>query len=123
MTAKRILVVDDDPDVAEAVGRTARRVGFDAMMATSPAEALDHAALWRPNVITMDLRMPDLDGPRFLEALADRRCDAQILIVSGEDWATIEAARSLGQGLGLNIAGVIQKPLRLPTLRAALSSV
>ena len=123
MSFNRLLVIDDEPDVATTVGRVARRAGFDTIVTTDGADFLDRATTWSPTVIVLDLSMPDLDGLAILEQLAAQRSRAHILIVSGHDRPAIDQARAFGLNLGLAIVGVLQKPLRIETLRAALRTI
>ncbi len=58
----RILVVDDDIDVAETVARTLQRAGYEAIVSNRGAEALQLANEQRPDLIVLDIRMPGLNG-------------------------------------------------------------
>lgn len=61
MTGARILVVDDEPQIRRALSRTLEANGFDVRAVATGEEAL--ASLrWRPDVILLDLMLPDLDG-------------------------------------------------------------
>jgi EAL domain-containing protein (putative c-di-GMP-specific phosphodiesterase class I) len=81
---------------------------------------LDH---FRPSVVMIDLIMPGIDGIELLRELAGRGCKANILVASGIDIRTLNVARNLGRELGLEIAGVIPKPVRLAELRTMLEAV
>ncbi len=120
MPLNRLLVIDDEPEVAATVGRVARRAGFDTIVTTDAADFLDRALSWSPSVIVLDLAMPELDGLAILKALSRQGSKAHILIVSGHDRVEMEYARSFGRNLGLNIAALLQKPLRIEWLREAL---
>lgn len=123
MPFNRLLIIDDEPDVAATVGRIARRAGFDTIVTTEGPDFLDRALTWSPTVIVLDLSMPDLDGLAILRELAGQGSAAHIMIVSGHDRPAIDHAKAYGEELGLSIVGILQKPLRVEALRAALRTI
>ena len=123
MPFNRLLVIDDEPDMAATVGKVARRAGFDTIITTDGADFLERAHSWQPTVMVLDLGMPGIDGNAIMVALADQSCKARILIVSGHDRAAIDQAVAHGRDIGLDMAGVLQKPLRIEPLRAALRTI
>ncbi|MCK6451134.1 MAG: EAL domain-containing response regulator [Alphaproteobacteria bacterium] len=116
----RLLVIDDDPEIARFIARAATTVGFKSQQTHDPQQFLAIVANWRPSVLVIDLVMPDVDGIQLLQELAHIRTQAEILLVSGMDGRTLESARRLGEGRGLRIAGIMSKPMRLEDLKAAL---
>lgn len=116
----RLLVIDDDPLVGSVARRIAEKIGFDVLTTTdadSFKAAYEH---FRPDVISLDLSMPGCDGIEMLRYLADIGCRAQILIASGFDSKVLKSAHDLGMARGLNMAGVIAKPMRAAEVRAVL---
>ncbi len=65
----RVLVVDDEPGLVRAIGINLRAHGWDVVTATTGAEALAVAADSHPDVILLDLGLPDLDGLDVITAL------------------------------------------------------
>jgi CheY-like chemotaxis protein len=112
-----ILIVDDDADVRELWSDTLTRGGYRILTARHGRDALALMSAVVPDVIVLDLRMPEMTGSEFLQALrrspAGRRIP--VLIVSGylEDAAPLSVA-------GLNVIGRLPKPLSLADLLAAL---
>jgi DNA-binding response OmpR family regulator len=112
-TAK-ILIVDDDEGVTTTFARMLRLEGFDVRTAINGEMGLKEAALSHPDAIILDLRMPLVDGLRFLRRL--RADDAQrgtpVAIVTGDYFLDDDIASELRQ-LG---AEVKFKPLWLEDL-------
>ncbi|MGA9521300.1 MAG: response regulator [Myxococcaceae bacterium] len=82
-----LLVIEDEPDIAWVVKAVLLARDFEVLVAHSADEALSIARRQRPDVITLDLRLPDIDGLRLAEILRhdpDTR-DAPICVVSGFD--------------------------------------
>jgi len=99
-----ILIVDDDPCVIETFSRLLQLEGFTVYSALSPLEGLELASDKRPDAIILDLRMPILNGVRFLEFLRARPelQDTPVAIVTGDyfiDHGTTSQIAALGASL------------------------
>ena len=112
--AGRILVVDDDEGVTTTFARMLRLEGFDVRTALNGELGLLEASKSRPDAIILDLRMPLVDGLRFLRRLrADNEQRAvPVAIVTGDYFLDDDIAAELRQ-LG---AEVKFKPLWLDDL-------
>jgi CheY-like chemotaxis protein len=64
-----------------------------------------------------------MDGVELLRFLAEQEYRAPVLIVSGFDRRVLESAFRLGEALGLNMAGPVEKPVRLDALEQVLSQL
>lgn len=115
----RMLVIDDDRDMAELVGKLGHRLGFRCTLANNFDE---FAAAYsnQISVILLDLFMPDVDGIEILRFLADNRSEAHIVLMSGNERSILNSARKLANELGLNVLGSIAKPFRLADLSEIL---
>ncbi len=74
-------------------------------------------------MVALDLGMPGMDGVELLRFLAAEGCKAPVLIVSGFDRRVLDSAFRLGQALGLDMCGPLEKPVRLEELEALLNRV
>ena len=112
--AAKILIVDDDEGVTTTFARMLRLEGFDVRTAINGEMGLREASLCNPDAIILDLRMPLVDGLRFLRRLRadDERRDTPVAIVTGDYFMDDEIATELRQ-LG---AEVKFKPLWLEDL-------
>ncbi len=120
---KRLLIVDDEPAIGRLVKRVAESCGY-AVTATEESEGfLDALIATDPDVIVLDLSMPQMDGVELLRFLAASKCRAKILILSGFDGRVLETSGRLGAERGLAIAGTLAKPLRVAELRETLDAL
>jgi len=112
--AGRILVVDDDEGVTTTFARMLRLEGFDVRTALNGEMGLLEASKSRPDAIILDLRMPLVDGLRFLRRLRadNEQHDVPVAIVTGDYLLDDDIAAELRQ-LG---AEVKFKPLWLDDL-------
>ena len=86
----RLLIADDHPVVRDGLRGIFEASGeFEvAGEAANGREAVDRAAALRPDVVLMDLRMPELDGVSAIRALAERGVDARVLVLTTYDTDT-----------------------------------
>ncbi len=61
-TAKKILIVDDEPHILRSLGFVLKRAGYQVMEARSGIEALQIAQEQQPDIVFLDIMMPELDG-------------------------------------------------------------
>jgi two-component system, OmpR family, KDP operon response regulator KdpE len=88
----RVLVVDDEPQILRALKVLLREAGFEAVVAETAAQALDSAALSRPQAAIIDLVLPDGDGVELTRTLREWS-DMPILVLSavGEEEQKVRA--------------------------------
>jgi len=113
---KSILLVDDEPDIRTIAEMSLSQVGgWTTHIASSGAEAIELATTHVPDVILLDVMMPEMDGVATFQALAARDETRNIpVIFMTAKVQSHEKERYVGQGA----AGVIPKPfdpMRLPT--------
>jgi len=123
MASNRLLVIDDIPASSATIGRVARGCGYDTIITTDADDCRSRILSWNPSVIVLDLTMPEMDGLQLMEWLAVRHSKARLLIVSGREPYLLREAEEIGRALGLNVAGSLQKPLRLESLRTILREI
>lgn len=79
----KILILDDEPDMAENVRRIVEAAGYDALVETDGLRALDAVERERPELVLTDLRMPDIDGLAFLERVKSRHPEIAVIVFTG----------------------------------------
>jgi two-component system, NtrC family, sensor kinase len=110
-----ILFVDDEADVLRALGRTAERQGWRAVLASGGADALEKLAAQTFAVVISDFRMPGMDGIEFLAQVRQRHPDVERVLLTA--YADIDALER-----GINDAG-IGRFLRKPWSREMLVEI
>lgn len=119
--AKRLLVLDDEPDIAEIIVTVARRLGYEAEAVGTARAFEERFAALRPDLIVLDIVMPDKDGAAMVEWLVAQGCTARVVLATGHNAAVAEVARTTGLRGGLASVSVLDKPFELARLRACLA--
>jgi CheY-like chemotaxis protein len=122
-SAGRLLAIDDNLDSAELIVRVARKCGYDARLMADTRALRQTLSDWKPEVLTLDLSMPQDDGIALLSLLQDSGFDGQIVIISGHDDWLRKAAGRLAALRGLNVADALGKPIDLQALRKLLTNL
>ena len=120
---RRLLAVDDNPDSAELVARVAVKCGYDAQTIADPRALRQRLSDWKPEILTLDLCMPEADGIGLLSMLAESGFDGQLVIISGQEVWLRKAAGRLASLRGLRVADEMGKPVDLKALRQLLTNL
>jgi CheY-like chemotaxis protein/uncharacterized protein YbcI len=116
----RVLVVDDDRDGADTLGMVVEELGNQVHVTYGGTSALDVATVFRPDLMLIDLAMPDMHGCHLVASFRQIPAFAQTQIVAITGHAD-EGHKSLAMKAGFD--KVLFKPVALTEIRAVLASV
>jgi two-component system, OmpR family, response regulator MprA len=117
MSKPRVLVVEDDNDIADVLRRSLRLEGYDVRVAGDGVGALDEAAVFEPDAVVLDLGLPRLDGVEVTKKLrADG--DVPILILTARDGVDARV-----EGLDSGADDYLVKPFERQELLARLRAL
>ena len=116
-TAPLVLVADDEPRITKLVALTLGEEGFRVVTASGGEEALRKAESVRPDVVLLDIVMPDLDGVEVMRRLREVRQVPVILLTARG------AARDKVKGLDLGAEDYVAKPFHPDELAARVRAV
>ncbi len=114
---KKILIIDDDPVIVKYLKAVFSDNGYASCEAGSSMEGLDRVRQEKPDLITLDIQMPGLDGLGFLTQLrqGERTQNVPIIMVSG-----LDDDEHFMRGLQEGAYDYITKPVNLDTLLSRL---
>lgn len=121
--AKRLLAVDDNADSAELVARLAAKGGYETRSLTDTRSLRAVLKDWKPEVITLDLCMPEEDGIGIFATLHESGFRGDLVIISGQDDWLRKTASRLASARGLRVAADLSKPVDLSVLRGLLAKL
>jgi len=93
---KSILIIDDDPLIRKTLSSYFIKKNFDIDEAESGEEGLVRFEIFSPDLVLLDIRLPDMDGLETLRKLREKKADARVIIMTAYDdmRSTIEAVKS-----------------------------
>jgi DNA-binding response OmpR family regulator len=114
LVEKKILLVDDDKDLREALARQfALHEEFRVEHAETGSEALEKSQSARPDLIILDVELPDMDGRDVCKLMRKHKISVPILMLTGQ---TTDVDTILGFDAGAN--DYVAKPIKFPVLLA-----
>lgn len=113
-----ILVVEDTLDILEALQSSLELEGYQVFVATRAAQAIALATSQRPDLIVLDLGLPDRDGYHVLQSVRERRLECPVLILSARNLETDKL-----EGFRLGADDYVTKPFSLMELHARIGAL
>ena len=113
MQAETILIIDDDPNVAELIADFCTNAGYETHILNDSTKAMETITNLKPNLITLDLEMPNVDGFEILRRIKENpeTRTVPVIIVS------ILANEAERKGLLTNAQAILSKPINFKRLK------
>jgi CheY-like chemotaxis protein len=118
---KRLLIVDDDARLTRVVALTADTLAIATTQVNDPRRALDHFIRLRPQVLILDIFMPEQDGIDVLNEILLTGIPTQVVLTTGDGEELLRLAQDAIRFHGLPEAPVLQKPFRRTDLVETLT--
>lgn len=118
---RRLLVLDDDKAVLRTIAQLGTKLGSEVRACSNLVEFEDLIGHYEPDVLLIDLMMPDVDGIEVIAKLGPC-CEAAIYVMTGADMRTLEASCEVLRSLGVEISGFLQKPFSARELRQIINA-
>jgi len=115
---RRVLVVDDSVDLADSLAAAIEMLGLSARTATDGATALASMASWLPEIVFLDLTMPEMSGMDVLQAARRADWSRGMIMVAMTGWSS-DAQRDNALTAGFDV--FVEKPFDLAALRTLLA--
>ena len=114
----RVLVVDDEPNIVDVISMALRFEGFDVESAATGADAIAAVAARRPQLLVLDVMLPDIDGFEVAKRLASARADVPIIFLTARD-----STEDVVHGLTVGGDDYVTKPFSLEELVARIRTI
>lgn len=118
----KVYIVDDDIQIAELLTATIDSVGLSSESFTSARQFIE-LSFEDVDIIFLDLNMPDIDGIEVIRALGAKKCQAQIVLISGHDKGVLHSAEQLAQAHSLKVAASFTKPIKIDALKNLIKNI
>ena len=101
----KFLIVDDEPDVVDSVSELFTLRNYNVITATSGTKALELVKKENPNIIILDIRMPDINGIDVLKEVKKNYPKIRVNMLTG-----VEDESTKNMAIGLGASGYLTKP-------------
>jgi two-component system, OmpR family, response regulator len=118
MSENRVLVVDDEPNIVDVVSMALRFHGYAVETAGTGADALSAVTAFRPDLIVLDVMLPDMEGFEVARRLGAERADTPIVFLTARD-----APEDKLRGLTTGGDDYVTKPFSLEELLARVRNI
>ena len=115
-----IYIVDDEPDMAAILSEVAETVGLEVKVFHSALSFQQKFIEKMPELISMDISMPGMDGIELTQWLGKCKCTSEIIFISGYEQFYLELASKFAEESHMNVVGCYAKPLRPSVFRKIL---
>ncbi|MFO1145582.1 MAG: response regulator [Rhodospirillales bacterium] len=122
MQERRLLICDDEPAFGRFVKNVAEDLGYAVQVTTEGEAFIEAYAEFQPTTIVLDMIMPGMDGNELVLWLAQRKCTARVIIITGYTPDYVAHAKILAEFKGLGPVTTLHKPVEVSRLRAALGA-
>ena len=124
MNKNRILIMDHDKRISRVISRISKRMGFESLSVHSPDMFKTSYAEFKPDIVLVDLELSEEASDfKFLYYLAEQNSKVTIILLSGMDEVEIMNIKKLGLSLGLEMDGVIRKPIDIDDVKSKLGGL
>jgi CheY-like chemotaxis protein len=120
MTKIRILAIDDDKDFLDFLHSLLMNTGCETVLSNNLKDFQRSYHELQPNIILLDMVMPDADGIEVIQWLANQGYNAKLVLLSGSNPVYSEAALKIGEARGLSNVVRLLKPVYVADLRKVL---
>ncbi|MEY3028642.1 MAG: hypothetical protein RL198_39, partial [Actinomycetota bacterium] len=118
MTATKILVVDDEPNIRDLLTASLKFAGYEVSAAGNGNDAINQALDWTPDLILLDVMLPDISGFGVTKKLRSAGSEVPVLFLTARD-------ETQDKITGLTVGGddYVTKPFSLDELHARISAI
>ncbi len=114
----RILIIDDEPSLVKILSKFLEHTGHEAFPAHTAAEGIEKTTLLKPDVVLLDLHLPDMGGMEVLAKLNESFQSASVIVITGE--GSVDAAV---KAIQMGAEDFLEKPIDMEKLKIAMTKI
>jgi DNA-binding response OmpR family regulator len=118
MPQKRVMILEDDEPNAELISFYLKEEGFETAISPTGSDFLDKVVAYEPDLITIDILLPDADGLQVFKALRQDKRTKEIPVI----FITVEES-SHKKSIDIGASGFITKPFTEKTFKEVIKSI
>lgn len=118
MTSKKIFLMDDDELIVTMLTRALKKDGYQIKSEIKTKDVVDKIGLWSPDIVMLDINMPEKSGIEILQELKSKEIDAQIIMLSADD-----TAETAVRAMKLGAVDYLTKPFNMDEVRIVIGNI
>ncbi len=118
MTQSKILIVEDEPSIADLISRALREGGYETFIAPNGKIGVSLFDIIRPQLVITDLIMPEMDGRELCRYIREQKSSIPIIMLTA-----LSSTEDVVQGLDAGADDYLVKPFRVPELLARVRAI
>ena len=117
MTSRKIFLLDDDELIVTMLSRALKKDGYQIKSEIHTKDVVEKIRLWSPDVVMLDINMPEKSGIDILQELKGKEIDTQVIMLSADD-----TAETAVRAMKLGAADYLTKPFNMDEVRIVISN-
>ena len=122
-TRLHVLILEHDERVCRVLGRIIKQIGFEPLAVNEYTEFKSAYRAFKPDIILLSLEVPNVDHQELLHYLIKQNSHATIILTSNMDDDEISGFEKLCLMAGLNMGGILHKPLDIESVELKLAGL
>ncbi len=118
----KLLIVDDHAGMAVSIQMVAEALGFACQTVNDPEEATAAYVAFKPDILILDMMMPEKDGLEVLQEVLRTRVPSRIILISGYGDGFLQLGRQMARGYQKQVVELLKKPFRREDLVLLLTA-
>ncbi len=114
----KVLIIDDEESIAKILSKFIQQEGHEAFSAFNAKDGLERAETLNPDVILLDIHLPDMTGLEVLGQINERKLPAQVVMITGE--GSVDTAV---QAMKMGAEDYLEKPLNVEKLKIVIKKI
>ena len=123
MKKPRVLIMENEERVCRLLDRIINRMGFESLSVNKYPDFKASYTDLKPDVVMLSLDIPGLDHAHLLHYLLEHDAGATVILLSNMDEDELSGIETLGQLSGLNMGGILHKPIYIDSVKSILKDV
>ena len=116
--SRRVFLLDDDDLIVSMLSRALKKAGYEVQTSTDSLDAVDRIKAFNPEIVLLDIRMPERSGMDVLREIQENRIDTQIVMLTADD-----TAETAVKAMKLGAADYLTKPFNTDEVKIVIKNV
>ncbi len=114
----KIFLLDDEELIVSMLSRSLKKQGYNVMAETRPVEVLEKIRTWAPDIVMLDVNMPETNGLDILQEIKDKGIDTEVIMLTADD-----TAETAVKAMKIGATDYLTKPLNIEEVKIVIEKI